>query len=218
MACAEDIKTNALLCKHCKTRQDDPAYSPIAENSPGSKDNPSPVELGRLDIGALFVNVAASLQAIEDLCVITFWKDSEISSSLVSSSRNFFEESEPEALDEFLTELENAGKAENDWAAIDDEDEDEDEQYSWNFYFQEEPSLARQPDQSKILEALQRSKLQAAGFDLDLLDFLIYGVERISDVTQCAHSFKDNSSDDPQKCKKCKLEIWNPSQYSEIFK
>jgi hypothetical protein len=136
---------------------------------------------------------------------------------LVASSRDFFEESEPEALDAFLTELENAGTAENDWASIDDEDEEEDEQYSWNFYIQEEPALGSQSNRSIILEALQIRKPHSAGFDLDLLDFLIYGLERISAATECEHNFKDGSSEEPQRCKKCKVEIWNPAQFSEIF-
>jgi hypothetical protein len=34
IACAEDIKADAILCKHCKTRQDEPTFQKLAPKAP----------------------------------------------------------------------------------------------------------------------------------------------------------------------------------------
>jgi hypothetical protein len=33
VACAEEIQLNAILCRFCKTRQDDPSFAPVTKNS-----------------------------------------------------------------------------------------------------------------------------------------------------------------------------------------
>ena len=45
IACAEQIQANAMLCKHCKTRQDDESFKPIEKSANTDRREPMPSSL-----------------------------------------------------------------------------------------------------------------------------------------------------------------------------
>jgi hypothetical protein len=64
IACAEEIKASALLCKHCKTRQDDETFEmaaskPRKKGAPASAEEEAPSKSGFIFAAVLVVAVAA---------------------------------------------------------------------------------------------------------------------------------------------------------------
>ena len=219
IACAEDIKAEALLCKHCKTRQDDAEFL-SAPSSKTSAKKKSEQKLKAVTIDAdLFVTAAATLRVLDDLDIFTFWKDDEVvdftAYSLVHD--DFFVDEDLSKLDAFLTELSGKGLAENEWSSIEEwEEEDADEQYKWHF---ESPLIEKLKDPKYLDSTLAKLKedLDAdRSFEDRANGLIVYCLERLKPLIGCKHLFKETKSLE-QKCKKCSGVVFWADEYTELF-
>ena len=223
IACAEVIKTEALLCKHCKTRQDDPEFLAhklnVGESSEQSSDQSgaSPID------GELFATAAGVLRVLDELDIFTYCKDDEVVdfSASIFNHEDFFLEEDLLKLDALLNALSNEGLVENEWSPIeqdseDDDEEEEEEQYRWHF---ELPFIEKLKDIDFVeatLEELKKNLVVERSFEDRANEVIVYCLERVKSLSGCEHSFKTTKELD-DKCKKCGGVVSTADEYTELF-
>jgi hypothetical protein len=219
IACAEEIKAEALLCKHCKTRQDDPEFlaqkQTEGESSEESRDEPGVFSID----GELFATAAGALRVLDDLDIFTYWKDNEVTdfSASVFNHEDFFLEEDLLKLDALLYALSDKGLVDNEWSPIEEQDdEEEDEQFKWHF---ELPLIEKLKDIDYVeatLEELKKNLVVERSFEDRANELIVYCLERVKSLTGCEHSFKTTKELD-EKCKKCGGVVYLADEYTELF-
>ena len=222
IACAEEIKAEALLCKHCKTRQDDPQYliarSTETETSGQVSKQPVPPSIDR----HLFASAAAALCILDDLDIFTFWKDDEVVRfSCVVNNEDFFLDEDLLKFDSLLDELTQMGLVENEWSSIEldfdeEEEAEEDDQFTWHF---ELPLIDKLKDAKYVdatLESLKSDLVIDRSFEDRANALIVYCLERVKSLSNCNHVFK-KTQDLHEKCKKCGGLVYSPDEYIELF-
>jgi hypothetical protein len=209
IACAEEIKAEAQLCKHCGTRQDDHSFASSAPS-----EQPEEPQIKAFDFGQLltiFPDVCAAWRITGDLGIFFFFEENEFVDFNVGTLE--YQYFEPEDLEQFAGLV--FGYPEElitvDRQSVEDEDQLGDTQLSVAFNAGNISYLGR-PESVHFLLACLACNVDEPGFDGKFIDFLKEGLEEISKAILCSHTFEDADAMFGE-CETCGVEIARPAEY-----